>query len=196
MLLFVIFVVSVGEQRALRAQAAALQVRGGIEHLLHAGAALRAFVADHHHVARLHLLAEDALHRVFLALVHPGLAGELPDGFIHPGGLHDAALLGDVAVEHGQPSVGREGMFLVADDAVLAVGVERLPAPVLTEGDLGRHPARRCTEEGVHRFVFGALDVPLVQGFAQARAVHGRHIGVQQAGAVEFTEDGPGASAA
>ena len=44
---------AVGDQRAGLAEPLRLQIAGRIEHLLHAGPAARAFVADHHHVARL-----------------------------------------------------------------------------------------------------------------------------------------------
>ena len=52
---------AVGDERALLAQAQALEVGGRVEHLLHAGSSLRPLVADHHYVAGLHLAAEDAL---------------------------------------------------------------------------------------------------------------------------------------
>jgi hypothetical protein len=68
--------------RAHFAQAHRLEVGGGVEHLLHAGAALGTFVADHHHLAGLHLAAEDAGHRRVLALEDPGRAaeGQVVDG--------------------------------------------------------------------------------------------------------------------
>ena len=44
---------AVGDQRAGLAEALRLQVAGRVQHLLHAGAAARALVADHHHVAGL-----------------------------------------------------------------------------------------------------------------------------------------------
>ena len=59
---------AVGDQRAGLAEAPRLQVARRIEHLLHARAAARALVADHHDVAGDDLAAEDALHRVVLAL--------------------------------------------------------------------------------------------------------------------------------
>jgi glutamate/tyrosine decarboxylase-like PLP-dependent enzyme len=43
---------------------------------------------------------------------------------IDAGGLDDAAVLGDVAVEHGQAAVLGIGVRLVADAAVGAVEVE------------------------------------------------------------------------
>jgi hypothetical protein len=48
---------AVGDQGAGLAQSLRFQVAGRIEHLLHAGSAARAFVADQHHVAGLHDLA-------------------------------------------------------------------------------------------------------------------------------------------
>ena len=60
-----------------RADARAYDGRGGREHLLHARAAARAFVADHHHVAVLHLAGQDAAQRVLLRLVDARGALEL-----------------------------------------------------------------------------------------------------------------------
>src|SRR3954465_1664150 len=51
------------DQGASLPEANRLQVAGGVEHLLHARAALRPLVAHQHHVAGLDLLAGDALHR-------------------------------------------------------------------------------------------------------------------------------------
>jgi hypothetical protein len=52
---------AVGDQGAGLAQPLGFQVAGRIEHLLHAGAAARALVADQHHVAGLDLAGQDAL---------------------------------------------------------------------------------------------------------------------------------------
>jgi hypothetical protein len=65
---------AVGEQRAGLAQAFRLQVGGRVEHLLHAGPALRAFVADHDDVAG-DLVAEDAGDRRVLAFEDAAVAG-------------------------------------------------------------------------------------------------------------------------
>ena len=43
---------------------------------------------------------------------------------VDAGGLHDAAVVGEVAVEHREAAVLREGMLGVADDALGAVKVE------------------------------------------------------------------------
>jgi hypothetical protein len=177
---------AIGEQRAFLAESLGLQIGGRIQHFLHARSALRSFVADDHDVARLHFVAEDAGHRVVLAFEHPGHAGELEDGIIDAGRFHDAAALGDVAVEHGQPAVLAEGVRLVADDAVLAVEVERRVAAVLRERGLGRNAAGCGAVEGAHRFVFGAHDVVLVERITQRGAVHRGQIAMDETGAVQF----------
>src|SRR5699024_11222732 len=57
---------AVGDQGAGLPELAALEERRGVEHLLHAGTALRALVADDHHVPGLHRLFEDLLDRLLL----------------------------------------------------------------------------------------------------------------------------------
>ncbi len=54
-----------------------MMLRGGGEHLLHAGAAARAFVADDDDVAGFHLAFEDSLGGVFFAFEDDGGAAEL-----------------------------------------------------------------------------------------------------------------------
>ena len=101
-----------------------LNIRGGIEHLLHAGTALRALVGDHHAVAALHLTAEDALTGIFLRVEADGRTLEVPQCLIDAGGLHHTAVLGDIAKEHGQATVLGIGVGEVADAAPGAVGIE------------------------------------------------------------------------
>src|SRR3546814_6790361 len=57
------------------------------------------------------------------------------------------------------------------DHPRLAVEVERCPAPILAEGRLRRHAARRRHEEFPHHRVVGPRDIPFVQRIAQRRAV-------------------------
>lgn len=187
---------SVGEQGALLAQALGLQVAGRIEHFLHARPALRSFVADDHDVAGLHLVAEDAFHRGVLAFEDLRAAFEHVDRLVDPGGLHHAAVESDVAVEHGQPAFLGIGMLDAADAALGAVVVQARPAGVLAERGLGRDARRTGLEEGVHGFVAGLGDVPLGDGVGHARAVHGGDVGVQQATAGQFAEDGEDAAGA
>src|SRR5690606_1313331 len=98
----------------------------------------RALIADQHHVARHDLAAEDRLDRGVLALEDARGAGERQDALIDAGGLHDAALLGEVAVEDGEAAVAAEGVPGVADHALLAVEVELVPAAALAERLGGR----------------------------------------------------------
>jgi hypothetical protein len=81
-----------------------LQVAGRIEHLLHAGAALRTFVANHHHIAGNDLVGENAGHRIFLALENTGATGEFPDGLIDTGGLDDAPFSAMLPYSTARPS--------------------------------------------------------------------------------------------
>ena len=66
---------AVGDQGDRFAESRAHDVAGGAEHLLHAGAALGAFVADDDDVAGLDLAGQDAFAGVFLALEDDGRAG-------------------------------------------------------------------------------------------------------------------------
>ena len=114
---------AVGDEGALLAEVHALDVGGGVEHLLHAGSALGSFVGDDDDVAGLDSSAEDALAGVFLAVEDDGGTAEVPDTLIDAGGLDDAAVLGDVAEEHGEAAIARVGVLDVADAAGGAVGV-------------------------------------------------------------------------
>jgi hypothetical protein len=58
------------------AQMPCLQIAGRIKHFLHTGTATRTFVADHNDVTHLDRAAEDACHRIVLALEHARGAGK------------------------------------------------------------------------------------------------------------------------
>src|SRR5690606_31036329 len=117
------------------------------EHLLHARAAAWSLVADDDDVARLDLAGEDAGDGRILALEHHRRPREDQDRLVDAGGLHDGAGFGEVAVEHREAAVLREGVLDVADDALLAIDVELLVAALLAEGGLRRHATRRRLEE-------------------------------------------------
>ena len=122
---------AVGDQADLAAQAHAHDGRRGREHLLHAGTALGAFIANHHHMPFLDLAVEDARHRVFFAVEADGGAGVLEDVGRHARRLDDRAVRGDVAEQHRQPARFRVGRVEAADD----LGVLRGGAgDVLAEG--------------------------------------------------------------
>src|SRR5690606_13515524 len=106
------------------------------------------------------------------------------------------AFLGDVAEEDGQAAIRAEGMGEVADDTVCAVGVELVPAGGLAEGGLGGDAARCGAEEGLHGGGGVAGDVPAVERLAHGLGVDGAGVAVDEAGAVEFAEDGGDAAGA
>src|SRR3546814_5945680 len=84
----------VGDQRARRAQPLRLEVARRIEHFLHPRPALRSFVADHDDVTRLDLPGQYAGDRRVLAFVNLCRTREFQHAFVHPRGLHDAAIEG------------------------------------------------------------------------------------------------------
>jgi hypothetical protein len=73
----------VGEQGAGFAQAFGFDVAGGVEHLLHAGAAFGAFVADDDDVACLDAVVEDVIDGLLLRFGDVRFAAENVDGFVH-----------------------------------------------------------------------------------------------------------------
>ena len=77
-------------------------VDSGLKHIPVSYTHLDVYKRQHHDVARLHFIGEDALHRRILTFEYLGIAFEHMDGFIHARGLHHAAIDGQIAVEHGQ----------------------------------------------------------------------------------------------
>ena len=107
------------------------------------GPLARAFVADQHDITRLNLAIENAIDGGILAFENTRRAVETQNALIDARRLHDAAILGEIAVKHGEAAVLRKGVFESADGARLAVEIELLEAPLLAEGNGGRHPAGR-----------------------------------------------------
>ena len=138
---------AVGDEGADLAQSLGLEVAGGVEHLLHAGAAARAFVADEDDIAGNDAVAEDGLDGGVLALEDARRAGEGEMGGVDAGGLDDAAFFGDVAVEDGEAAIFAEGVRDIADDSGVAVEVQLVVALALAEGDGGTDAAGRGAEE-------------------------------------------------
>ncbi len=118
------------------------------------------------------------------------------DGFVYTCGLDHTAIERDVAVQHSQAAFLRVGVLYRANTALGAVIVQAVPAGALAERGLRRNASRAGAEEGVYRFVIGLRDIPLGDGVGHARAVHGRHVGVQQATTGQFAKDGEDAASA
>ena len=150
---------AVSDQRARLAEAHGFQIGGGIEHLLHARAAFGPFVADHHHLASLHSAIQDAGDRRVLALEHPGRATEGEVLVIHPGGLDDGAIEGQVAGEHRQAPFQAVGVVERTDAALGPIQIQLGPAAALAECLGGANTGRAGAIEVVHRLVVAAADV-------------------------------------
>ena len=69
---------SVGDEGTLLAEVHALDVRCGIEHLLHARSALRTFMSDDHTVAAFDLSSKNALTSSLLRVEHLCGSTKLP----------------------------------------------------------------------------------------------------------------------
>ena len=125
-----------------------------------------------------------------------GRAFEHQQTVVHAGGLDHAAVLGDVPAQNCQAAFLAEGMLKRADTTFSAVGVQAGPAGGLAEGHLCGDPGGASHVESLDRLGWIAGDVPLVQRVFHGFGVHGGHIGVQLACAVELTQDGHDAASA
>src|SRR5690606_11782765 len=128
-------------------------------------------------------------YRIVLAFEDFRLTLEYQNGFIHTGGFYHTAIEGDVAVQNRQAAFFRIGVFDITDTAVFTVAVQRWPTGALAERSLGRDTGRISLVELHNLFARGAHDVPLIQRFLHGFAVNGRQVAVQQAGAVDFTQN-------
>ena len=187
---------AVGDQRAGLSQALRLDVARRVEHFLHARPAARAFVADDDDVAGDDLAGENAARRVVLALEHFRRPLERQHAGVDACRFDDAAVEREVALQHREAAVLRIGVVEVADDALLAILVERLPARRLAERDLGRHAARRGGEELARRLRRAALDVPARQRLIERLGVDHLDVAIEQMGAVELAENAHDAAGA
>ena len=95
----------ISHQRANLAEAFGFEIAGGIQHLLHARPAARAFVADHDDIARDDFVAEDRFDRRILRFKNLRRTSELVNARVYACGFEDAAVLRDIAVQHDQPAV-------------------------------------------------------------------------------------------
>src|SRR5262249_53560437 len=91
---------AIGDQCTRFAELLRFQIRGRVQHLLHTRSALRSLVTNDHDVALLDAVVEDGGASILLRFEDPGRPFEAPDRRIHAGGLHDAAVLRQVAVQH------------------------------------------------------------------------------------------------
>ena len=121
---------SVGDERDLVAQAHAHDGAGGAEHFLHARAAPRAFVADHHHIPGLDLARQDACHGFILRFEDARRAAELAHRWpLTPPALTTAPLGARLPNRMASPPLAGMGILIAADDfLILDLGaVDRFP---------------------------------------------------------------------
>src|SRR5262249_12886120 len=124
---------AVGDERALLREAPALQIAGRQEHLLHAGPTFRPLVTHDDDVAGLHPVIEDVGDEGILTFVDACGTAERAHRRIDRGGLHDAPVGSEVAVQHCKATIRVVSTGDVADTAGPAVEIERGPSHVLTE---------------------------------------------------------------
>ena len=160
---------AVGHQRAFFTEASALQKRRRMQHLLHTGTTRRAFVAHHQHLTRLYRAVQNHRHGFLLAFHYPGGAAEMPQGFVHAGGLDDRAVNREIAAQHRESTVRGVGVLYVVDATVLRVRVQRVP-PVISGKRLSSAHATRCGVEKLNGLVagFAAANIPFINPASQA----------------------------
>ena len=137
----------VGDQRAHRTEARALEERGRVQHLLHARPARGALVAHDDDVAGPDLALEDDRDGLLLGVDDARRPLEVPPVLGQAGALDDGALGGQVAGEDGEAAVGGERVRDVVDAAGGRVGVERAPAVGRRERLGGPDAARGRVEQ-------------------------------------------------
>ena len=118
------------------------------------------------------------------------------DALVHARRLHDAAIERDIAGQHRDAAILREGVSVVADDACRAIRIEIVPATVLAEGDLGGHPAGGRAEEALHPLGRVAGNVVALNGLAHGGRVDRRHIPVNEPGPLQLAQNGHDAARA
>ena len=97
---------TIGEQRALLAQPATLDIGRRIEHLLHAWSTLGTFIANDNDFAGNDFFAEDAFDSSILAFVDASGACELENRFIDASGLDDATVGSKISEENREATFG------------------------------------------------------------------------------------------
>ena len=111
---------AVGNERHLFTQSGADDIGRWGEHFLHPRAAFGAFPADDDHVPGVNFSGQDSLTGFFLRVETDGLAGEVQHRGINAGPLHDCALFGQVAMQHGKAAVLGIGVAKGADNRIIA----------------------------------------------------------------------------
>src|SRR5579884_4242006 len=176
---------AISNQGHLFTESHAHDISGRSKHLLHAGAAAWAFVANDHHIALLHLPVEDARAGLFLRIVDAGR----PNMAHHRGGnradFDYRAIGSEVAEEDGQAAafamraIDGTNHFVVAHLGLRNVLTERLQGDsrAIKVEDAGF--LRQFVQDGADTAcAINVLHVPFARraDFAQVRRAHSNSV--------------------
>src|SRR5699024_3138125 len=104
-----------------------------------------------------------------------------------PSGFDNTALLGKIAIKNGQPPILTVSMGNITNTALGPIQIKTLPAISLTKSYLRRNTAR--SSEVAALGTFGTHYVPLVKCCSQARAMHSRHLTMDQPRPIELSKN-------
>ena len=122
---------------------------------------------------------------------------EGPNLLRHTGGLHHAAVRGEVATQHGQTAFGDGRMIDVVNRAVHTVAVEGVEQRGMRPRIRG-HDVTRGRQIHLLGFLGAGIthDVPVVEFVLKRLVIDGMHVAVQLAGTVELAENASDATGA
>ena len=156
-------------------------------------------MGDDDAIAFLHTSAKNALASVFLRVEHHSGSAEVPQRLVDAGGLHNAAVLRNVAEEHGQSAILCIGMLQVANATLAAIGVECVVTLSLRTHRCREAVAGSAVVDGLLRAMlvgFARRDVIQAEGLSDSHSIDPATVGVQQTTLVQFTHDAQNATGA
>ena len=152
-------------------------------------------MGNHHHVAGLHLSAQNTFASGILRIEHPGRPFKMPKAFVHACRFHHATVLGYVSKQHGQSAVSCIGMFQRTDTSLGTVRVQCGPLRILRPHLRAELAARRTA---IDAFSLGIgcrpHDVVFLDILAQRGTVHTDGVRGKQAAFGQFTHNSHHAS--
>ena len=169
---------------------AALYIRCGVKHFLHARTAFRSFVRDHNHITRNHFSAKDTFTSRILRIEYFCGTGKLPDTPIHTSRFDHATIQCDIPFQDSQAAVLGISMLDIADTSGDTVGIQ-----FLIVGFLRSHPDTETTGRGTFifpnrlvRYIRGS-DCILINSFSKRHTIHTLHIPVYQTAFQQFVHN-------
>ena len=135
---------AIGNQRTFLAKMHALNIRGGIQHLLHTRTTLWSLVSNHYAIATFYFTSKNSFAGILLRIEHNSRTFEVPKSFIYTCSLYYAAILGDISKENSETAVLCIGVLKVADTAIGTISIECAPLLRL-RAHLSRESVARCS---------------------------------------------------